>query len=182
MSAYRIYEGHPHFLTTTVVDWIDLFTRKEYCLTLIEALDYCRLNKGLIIHAYVIMPSHLHLILSAKDPARLSDILRDFKQFTSRRIIQQIKGKKESRRTWLLERFAKAASNISKIRHYQLWQAGNHPKVLFSPSFYLQKLRYIHQNPVKAMIVSQAEHYVFSSAIDYAGGKGLLPVNTLYCF
>lgn len=177
MPGHKIFEGNPHFLTTTVVDWIDLFTRKEYCLEIIDSLQYCQEAKGLIIHGYVIMPSHLHMILSTKDDKNLSDVLRDFKQFTSRKIIKLIQEIPESRRDWLLERFSKAAKKNPKIRHYQLWQAGNHPKVIQSIPFMLQKLEYIHQNPVKAMIVTEPTHYVFSSAAAYSGQDSLLEID-----
>ncbi len=179
MSGYKIFEGNPHFLTTTIVDWIDLFTRKEYCLEIIESLKYCQKNKGLVIHAYVIMPSHLHMILSTAGDHKLSDVLRDFKQFTSRRLIQMIKEIPESRREWLLDKFSAAAHKNPKIRHYQLWQPGNHPKVIQTLPFLEEKLNYIHQNPVKAMIVSDSTHYLFSSSAAYCGQSSLLDIDLL---
>ncbi len=56
-----------HFLTITIVGWIDLFTRKECKDILIESLKYCRENKGLILNAYVIMGSHVHLAACADE-------------------------------------------------------------------------------------------------------------------
>jgi len=57
----------PHFLTFTVVDWVDVFTRKSYRDTVIECLDFCMKKKGMILYSYVIMSNHIHLIIQSKD-------------------------------------------------------------------------------------------------------------------
>ena len=80
---------------------MDVFTRKNYREIVIDSLTFCQKNKGLNIHAYVIMSNHIHCILSAKED-NLSDIIRDFKTFTSKAIIEAIDSKEESRRTWML--------------------------------------------------------------------------------
>ncbi len=77
-----------YFVTPTIVDWVDLFTRKEYCQLIIDSLQYCQLKKGLVIHAWCIMPSHLHLIISRTGDFGLSEIMRDFKKHTSKRIVK----------------------------------------------------------------------------------------------
>ena len=71
-----------YFLTFTLVGWVDLFTRKECKDIVIDSLKYCVRNKGLIISAYVLMESHLHIVASAKEKSDgLSAIIRDFKKF-----------------------------------------------------------------------------------------------------
>ena len=164
-----------YFITTTVVDWIDAFTRKELAEVIIESLAYCQKEKGLIIYAWCLMPNHLHMIVSAKEGFKLSDIIRDFKKFTAKRIISTIKEINESR-TWMLDKFQFAARTNFKSDEYKFWQTGFHPILLESEYFMEQKLNYIHQNPVKAGFVVQEEHYKYSSAIDYHGGQGLLDV------
>jgi len=177
MNGYKIETSALHFVTMTVIEWIDVFTRKDYCETIIDSLKYCQVQKGLEIFAYVIMSNHLHLIIACKEGGNLSDILHDFKQFTSRKIVKQIQEIAESRREWMLERMAISASQTKgKAKYYQFWQEGNHAEVLHSNDFILQKLTYLHQNPVRAGIVMQAEHYVYSSAINYCGKKGGLEV------
>ena len=76
-----------YFLTLTVVDWIDLFTRKEYCLVIVDSLNYCIKEKNMELFAWVIMSSHVHLVVRVKEPDKLSNVLRDFKKFTSKSII-----------------------------------------------------------------------------------------------
>ena len=80
-----------HFITFAVVQWIDVFSRKDYADILVESLKYCQANKGLKIHAWYIMSNHVHLMISAQAPNKLSDVLRDLKKFTSNNIMKQKK-------------------------------------------------------------------------------------------
>ena len=77
-----------HFITFAVVNWIDAFTRIEYKNIVIDSLKYCRKEKGLNIHCWVIMTNHVHFIFSANEGFELSNILRDFKKHTSDKIIK----------------------------------------------------------------------------------------------
>ena len=158
-----------YFLSITTVDWVDVFTRVVYKEVIIDSLDYCIKNKGLVVHAYVIMTNHLHLIISRTDEGMdLSGIIRDFKKYTAFRLLKMIKNNaKESRREWLLEIFAKHGKANGRNRRYQFWQQHNHPIVLYSRPVIRQKVNYIHQNPVKAGFVYDASEYVYSSAAVY---------------
>lgn len=101
--TYRIYNQHgQYFITCTVHQWVDVFTRKEYVDIVLNSLRYCQQNKGLLIYAYVIMSNHLHLIIGS-NKENLSDIIRDFKKFTASKIVQAIENNsRESRKRWLL--------------------------------------------------------------------------------
>ncbi|MGK0363009.1 MAG: putative transposase [Saprospiraceae bacterium] len=77
-----------NYLTLTVVDWADVFTRKECRAILIESLRHCQEHKGLEFFAYLVVSNHIHLVARAtKEGTTLSDILRDFKKYTSNKII-----------------------------------------------------------------------------------------------
>jgi REP element-mobilizing transposase RayT len=76
------------FITITTVGWVDLFTRLNQKNIIINALQHCQKNKGLEIYAYCLMSSHIHLFCKATNGFILSDVLRDFKKFTSKKIIQ----------------------------------------------------------------------------------------------
>jgi putative transposase len=174
----KIDAGRIHFLTLTVTDWVDVFTSPNHKMTIIESLRHCQKEKGLEIYAWVLMSNHLHLIAAAANDKQndLSDILRDFKKFTSKTIVKNINQEPESRREWMLDRFEFAGRNDKKIKNYKFWQEGNEPKPIYNNTFFEQKLIYIHQNPIRAMIVSRQEDYIFSSASNYAGEGGLLDV------
>ncbi|MCD7937279.1 MAG: transposase, partial [Tannerellaceae bacterium] len=110
----------------------------------------------------------------------ISSIIRDFKKYTHKKIIQTLKTDlKESRREWMLDKFTFAAANDQKIKEIRFWQEGIHKQVLYLNDFLYQKLNYLHSNPVKAEFVSRPEDFLYSSAVDYAGGKGLLDVVVL---
>ena len=102
-------------------------------------------------------------------------ILGSFKRFTSNAIVAAIKeNPQESRKEWLLKQFEEAAEKSSNVNQYQLWRHDNKPIELWSNKVIDEKLNYIHNNPVEEGLVFKAEHYVYSSAIDYSGEKGLL--------
>jgi len=168
-----------YFITSTLTGWVDLFTRVDYCQIILDSLKYCQKNKGLVIHAWCIMPSHLHLIISRNGTNLLNEIVRDFKRFTSIEIIKTIENTNESRKGWILELFSGAADKINRVEKYKVWQDGNHPVELDSNALLDQRLDYLHENPVKAGFVWQADQYVYSSAIDYAEGKGLLDIDLI---
>ncbi len=173
----KISEGYMYFLTMTVVNWIDIFTRPVYKHIIIDALKYNQQNKGLIIYGWCLMSNHLHLLAEADENSNLSDILRDFKKFTSKAIIKEImENALESRKKWMLSEFAFAGKYDNKIKNYKFWQDGNDAKEIHSTEFMEQKLDYIHENPVVAEIVDEDIHYKYSSARDYAGEAGLIDV------
>ena len=180
-DGYKIRDQYAvHFITFAVVEWVDVFTRKAYADLVLESLRYCIVNKGLKVHAWCIMSNHVHLIVSATN-GNLSDILRDFKKFTSKSTIDAIENcKEESRKNWMLWIFKKAGEKNSRNSSYQFWRQDNHAIYLDTVPFTLDKLNYLHNNPVKAGIVEKAEDYLLSSARDYHfGGGGLLPIEHL---
>jgi putative transposase len=160
------------------VHWIDVFTRKELKHVVIDSLKYCQQNKGLLIHAWVLMHSHLHMIISS-DKEPLKGILRDFKKHTSKQIVRTIEEINESRKEWLFRAFAKAAQDIHRVKNYKVWQDGNKPILLQTNEMLEERLLYIDQNPVEAELVAQPEYYWYISARDYAGRKGLLELSML---
>jgi REP element-mobilizing transposase RayT len=166
-TGYKIdFPSHAYFLTFTVVDWVDVFTRKAYRDILTDSFTYCRQFKALQIWAYVIMSNHVHCILSARND-NLSGILRDFKRHTASKILALIQSPQESRRDWMMKRFEFAAmSNVRNSAH-QFWLHDNHAEILTTPSFALQKLNHIHLNPVRAGLVEKPEDWVYSSARNY---------------
>src|ERR1700722_3416266 len=101
----RIDTDLTYFLTLTVVDWVDIFTRPVYKNIITDSLGYCIRDKGLQLNAWVLMSNHLHLVASATGKDSLSDILRDMKKYTSKKIVGTIELVPESRRDWLLYRF-----------------------------------------------------------------------------
>ena len=164
-----------YFVTFTVIQWLDVFIRREYKDILLESLRYCQKNKGLEVWAYCIMTSHAHMILGRRGEPGLEGIIRDIKKFTSTEIIKAIKDNpQESRKELLLWLFERAGKNNSNNTNYQFWQQNNHPIELNTNRKREQRLNYIHQNPVEAGFVLSAEDYLYSSAMNYAGRPEVL--------
>ena len=164
MDQYAAY-----FVTFTVVGWMDVFTRKECKHIIVDSLKYCQQNKGLIIHAWVMMESHLHLVISASEESDgVSTIIRDFKKFTARQLIDWItQSRTESRRQWMQVVLRDHAKHLKNYGTYKLWQPSNMPKLMLYPKLMAQKINYIHNNPVVSDIVDK--DYLYSSARNYVG-------------
>lgn len=157
-----------YFVTFTVVNWIDLFIRDEYKETIVESLNYCKIHKGLRLYAYCIMTSHIHLIVSSEEGNNLSDVIRDFKSYTSSQLKNKIKENgKESRREWLIWMFERAGKKNKRNNSFQLWQQNNHPIELSSNEMMDQRLDYIHNNPVEAGFVDDPNSWIWSSCSSY---------------
>ncbi|MDX1910682.1 MAG: transposase [Saprospiraceae bacterium] len=170
-----------NFLTCTICGWVDLFSRAEFRDIVLDSWRYCKTHKGLQIWGYVFMTNHIHMIVSTKAPNRLEDVMRDFKAHTAKKFLELLHDNKkpESRREWLLYLFRYFGKRLKKSEH-QVWQHDNHPIALYSESVVIQKLRYIHNNPVAAKWVRQPEDWLYSSAGNYAEGSGIYDVQLLW--
>lgn len=165
---YKFHEKDgAYFISFATVFWIDVFTRIEYFNIIIESLNYCRKNKGMSIFGYCIMPSHIHLIFRSEE-GKPSELIRDFKGYTARSLLQTIsENPQESRKDWLLWMFKKAGQRNSNVKKYQFWQQNNHPIEIWSLKVFEQKLNYIHQNPVECGFVVESWEWKYSSARNY---------------
>jgi REP element-mobilizing transposase RayT len=164
-----------HYLTLQIVHWADVFSRKIYRDIVVESFKFCQQNKGLEIYAYVIMTNHIHLLIRSTK-ADLSNVVRDLKRHTSKKIIEAIEQGEESRREWLLMIFRYAARKHSRNNEYQVWTHENHAEEIFSNKFIEQKIIYIHNNPVRAGLAEKPEEYLYSSARNYADMESIIEV------
>lgn len=173
-THYKITEqDKPVFITSTIVEWIPVFTRKPYIEILINALTFCRQNKGLRLFAYVIMDNHFHLLISGE---HLSNTIKDFKRHTAREIINLAENEKKF---WLLQQFKFYRQVHKSDSNYQVWQEGFHPKQIFSEEMLRQKIEYIHHNPVRIGTVEKAEDWLYSSARNYLGLEATMEIDAL---
>lgn len=166
MKRYRVYkETHNvYFSTSTIVEWLSVFTSDIYFNIIIDSLKHCQANKGLNLIAYVIMPEHIHLVTSNLERVNLSDIMRDFKRFTSNQITRQLE---KDNKGSLLDILQKSAVKGKGNTEYKVWQDDFHPEAIYSETFLKQKTDYIHYNPVKRGLASKPEDWPYSSARNY---------------
>ncbi|MFD2918545.1 transposase [Terrimonas rubra] len=178
-DGYRIRDqAATHFLTFTIISWIDIFSRQVYRDIIVDSFRYCQQHKGLQIGAWVMMSNHIHTIWTAKNN-NLSDVIRDFKTFTSKAITAAVEATTESRKEWLLYLFRFQAKRTNANDEFKVWTGNNHPEEIYSDHFLRSKINYIHENPVRAGLVKDPGHYLYSSAMDYEGKKGLVKIDFL---
>jgi len=109
------------------------------------------------------MSSHIHLIVQQEN-AKLSDVIRDFKSYTAKRLIEMIiNNPQESRKEWMLHLFKYYANTSGQNSEYMFWQKITHPTQLFTANVFDQKRDYIHYNPVETLRVNDECSYVYSS-------------------
>lgn len=150
------------YLTAVAKDRLPVFRTDTICNLACEALAEARNSGGFLIFAYVIMPDHLHLITS--QPNNPADILRRVKGITGRRVIDYLK----------LNGFE---SSLKKLRHeewkrkhtHSLWQQEKNVFSIYSEAVFMQKVNYIHANPVRAGLVERTIDYRWSSARIWQG-------------
>ncbi len=180
-QKYKFYNSEGlYFVSFATVNWIDVFTRNIYRDIVVDSLNYCVEKKGLIIYSWVLMTNHIHLIIRSKNEP-LENIMRDLKRYTSREVLKAIQeNSQESRKEWILWLFERAGKKNANNTNYQFWQQNNHPIELGTESFDIDKyMDYIHENPVKAGFVNKPEDYLYSSAVNYARGFGLVRIELL---
>ena len=158
-------------MTCTVVEWLPVFTRPEIVQILLDCWAYQRENAGLRLYGYVVLENHLHFIAQARN---LNKCVSSFKSFTARRIIDWLQAHSAD---GILEHLRFAKRRHKTDRGYQLWQEGIHAELVLSEAMMLEKLEYIHANPVKRGYVSLAEHWRYSSAGHYVGLAGLIDID-----
>jgi REP element-mobilizing transposase RayT len=173
-TAYKIAGDGLFYLTFQIVGWVDIFTRKIYRDITIDSLKYCQQHKGLKLFAYVIMSNHIHL-LAQSETGDLSDIIRDFKNHTSKKFLEVVNDNIESRSDWMKLVFEYHGKYKNKQTN-QVWTHENHAEHIYSQKFIEQKVDYIHNNPVRAGIVSRPEDYLYSSARNYAELDSIIDV------
>jgi putative transposase len=174
-----IVEQHAcYYLTFNVVDWIDIFIRPVFKQIIVESLNHFNKKKGLTIYAWCLMTNHLHLMAQSEQGYGLSLIADDFKKFTTKIILEDIDAEPEVRRNWIMKKFEDASTSLKLLDKFQVWQSRINPLYidLKDTDAINEQLEHIHNNPVRERIVSTAEDYLYSSARDYAGIKGLVNV------
>jgi putative transposase len=156
--------GSAHFVTSTIVNWLPIFTTAARCDILANALAYCQSHKGLQIHAWVILDNHFHAILNADDLPRM---MADLKRHTAKRLVEQLarEGVK-----WITDALAYYRRQHKVESTHQVWEEGYHPQAIFDDAMMEQKLDYIHRNPVERGLVALPEHWRYSSAHEWLTG------------
>lgn len=146
-----------YYFTSVTHKRLPVFRTDKFKDLMCKALSEARVSSEMLIFAYVIMHDHFHIITDGK--RRLSDTLRYLNGISARRLIDHLKanGPEESLRKLQME----AKTGDYK---YSLWEHHSDKFLLTSESMFMQKVNYIHNNPVAGGMVEAAEDYKYSSA------------------
>jgi len=173
-SRYKIFEtAYPYFMTSTFVHGYPFFGNPTVARLVLNSLKFLQHHREVTLYCYVLMENHWHIIAQGDE---LSEKMRHFKSYTAKEIIKIFK---QNNRTHLLRQLRHA-----KLRHktestHQVWQESFHPQQIIGDNMMIQKLEYIHDNPVKRGYVDQPTDWRYSSARNYAKLESLIPI-TLY--
>ncbi len=174
-TRYKLLDNESiYFITSTIVQWLPVFTSEKYFNILVDAFKHNQLTRQMKILAYVIMDNHFHMLAAGDNLTRIN---ASIKSFSARRIIEELcKDEKE----WLLHQFKFAKLIHKKESTYQVWQEGYHPQKIITDKMFQQKFDYIHLNPVKRGLVHEPHHWRYSSAsFFYKDEVGELDINMI---
>ncbi len=158
-------ESQIYFVTSTIIEWIPVFTSSKYFNLIIEPVIFCQLKKNLKVYSYVFLDDHFHMIISGDNITR---IMSSVKMFSAGKIIKILE--KENKR-WLLNQFEYFRKRYKINSTHQIWQEGFHPQIIYTEEVLYQKIEYIHSNPVRRGLVELPEHWKYSSAMDYVSER-----------
>lgn len=182
MIRERFYENPAaYFITFNVVDWVDLFIRPVYKQIVVHSLNHFIEHKGLSVFAWSLMTNHLHLLVQARGGYSMGEIENEYKSFTTQKILEDLSVEPDIRRQWILERFELCSNTMGSLKKFQLWQNSSNPVYidLKKTRTLIEYIQYVHDNPVRDRVVTAAEDYLYSSARDYAGMRGLVNIARL---
>ena len=170
-----------YFITFSTVDWVDIFIRPVYKQVIVHTLNHFIEHKGLTVYAWCLMSNHLHLLICAEEGQSIAEVEKEYKNFTTQKILEAIDTEPELRKTWMLDRFEHFSHLFSLSKKFQVWQTCSSPVhiELSKTDILLEHFDHIHENPVRDRIVDSAPEYIYSSARDYSGMKGLVHVTKL---
>ena len=170
-SRYRIVEGYEtYFVTCATVNWLPLFNQPELAGIVLGSLQHLHDKGRLTVHAYVLVEDHLHLLGSSQS---FSKEMMSLKSFTARGILDslEVRGFRS-----ILDQLRFLRKLHKQGQSFQVWQEGFHPEAVHDERMLLQKIEYVHDNPVRRGFVDEPSHGRYSSARQYEGRTGLVPI------
>ncbi len=152
------------FITTTVRNWLPLFSDRNCALTVLDQLRETVNYHNLSLVAYVLMPSHIHLLLGFQSIEIMSKVMQNFKLLSAHRLKPLVP--------------SEFGNELYIGDNFRMWQPRFDDVIIYSEKQFKIKIEYIHNNPVKAGLVKSATDYIYSSAGDWLLDKeGPLPVD-----
>lgn len=165
LRGRRVFDcqAHTYFITTTVMNFARVFSLGEcYYSILRDSLRFVVREHQAKLLAFVFMPSHIYLLVDIPEGESISDLMRDFKKYTSTKVRQQLE--RDGHRRWIDELRRNASG---KAHIFKLWMDRFDDVIVETEPVLKTKIEYIHDNPVRAGLVARQEDWPYSSARNY---------------
>ena len=165
MPFYRRYfhPGQLQFVTSSTYRRAPVFSSERFCRDFVAVLDELRQEMQFLLVGWVLMPDHFHLLIKPEPAESTSLILQRLKDGTARRILAALRQHPED--AWcrkMLARF-RLPPSVHDECHFRVWQRRFYPFNVYSEKKRLQKLDYMHGNPVQRRLVSSPDQWPWSS-------------------
>ncbi|MDH4222354.1 MAG: transposase [candidate division Zixibacteria bacterium] len=170
MSWKNIYlDNYSYFMSSCIVKKLPVFKYNQNIEALLGLMNFYREKYQTKIQAYVIMPTHLHLILSSEDGENIKLFIQNLLRKSSLKIIDYFKSLESKKRTNNeIEKFFRAFQSCSNPpSQHAVWKERTRCVPIFSDKIMKVKLDYIHNNPHKAGLVKEPADYLYSSFRNY---------------
>jgi len=156
--------GNVYFITTTISHFENIFGQgEEYNLIIINSLKHQIKEHRVSLYAYVIMPTHIHLLFHLPEGESIINFMRDFKRFTSVKIKEHLHADGFSETLKRFEEYSIGYHN----QKYKIWMDRYDDLIIFTEEVFKIKFNYIHNNPVKAGLAEKPEDWKYSSSRNY---------------
>ncbi|HWD90331.1 MAG TPA: hypothetical protein VG367_19525 [Mucilaginibacter sp.] len=168
------FDHYPQFFTATILEWKPLLKEDTFKDIVIDSLRFLKNEGSIVVYAFVIMPNHIHLIWQIQDGFKQDRIQQRFLKFTAQNFKFRLMDTADNR---LNHHIVNA-----KDRMYQFWERNPLSIDLWTPEVFMQKLGYIHDNPLqqKWQLADLPENYKYSSARFYETGEDEFGLLTHY--
>ena len=158
---------HLHFITCSCYHrqhWLASRRRRDL---LLKVLEQVRQRYIVVVVGYVVMPEHVHLLISEPEKGNPSKVMQALKQGFARRVLRQVRQRRVAGQRTL---FSEVSEHVWQRRFYDFNVWSNRKRI--------EKLRYMHRNPVKRNLVAEPEQWAWSSYRSYnLGEPGMVRIN-----
>jgi putative transposase len=160
---HRYYgAGYLHFITTSCYQRRALLGSRQNRNLFLEVMEQVRRRYHFVVVGYVVMPEHVHLLFREPERGNPSVVMQAIKQGYARRLLRRLRSQADLRQGHLWQAALEAG---------HIWQRRFYDFVVFSEKKRVEKLRYMHRNPVKRGLVLEPEQWAWSSFRHYAYGE-----------
>ena len=168
----------PHLITAVVQGRQRVFTLPDCANAVCASLQFLRRQGRIDLHAYVVMPDHIHFVATVRPEHRLDAVIRSFKSFTAHEIVGILRKAGQSR--WHTTSALAAVRDTDQA--FRVWQKGTWRAPLDGTAPLWGAIEYVHDNPVRARLVDEPAAWNWSSARAYEESEAARVIDVPDCW